>query len=95
MSQPDNNTNIQKDIDAQSLLKKYEESDIFGKLDLKISFPKFFKNQNWPILNDSQNFEYSYNQNCNKLVYYYCRSKKVGCSEPKMIIDIQQKKVYD
>ena len=80
--------------EINEIIANYSKEDIYGQLNMKISYPQQLKNVSWPIIKDDHNYEYSYSQSFNGFVYYYCRSKRSGCTEPKMEIDIKKKTVH-
>jgi len=82
-----------KETDKENLLTEFENSDIFGQLSLKIAHPQKLKDVKWPLIMDQNAYEYSYNNNNQKCVYYYCRSKKSGCTKPTGLVDLEKKEV--
>jgi len=75
----ENSRESKKKKNELELCQEFQKQDIYGQLTLKINNKDSLKEFNWPIIKDSNNYEYSYNKHSSEIVYYYCRSYRKGC----------------
>lgn len=89
-----NNENYIKleNCEFANLNPEYEEATLFKKLKMKIENPNEFKKMNWPIIT-FKNYEYSYTRHKKFIVYFYCRFRKSGCVNTKLIVNLEKNNV--
>ena len=76
----------------ENLKSEYEQANFFKKLKMKKEYPNELKKMSWPII-DFENYEYSYAKRKNFILYYYCRFRKSGCVNTKLIVNIEKNNV--